>query len=168
MTRIQLLRHAKSSWEEPALDDRERPLAPRGRRATRRLAGWLAASGVRPQLVLCSPAVRARETLDGVLDALGSPELVVDETLYHASSSALLARIRALPDAIGDVVLVGHNPGLAEFCLDLARPGPLRRRVALKLPTGALAVLEAEVDGWAAVEPGGATLVELVLPRGLD
>jgi phosphohistidine phosphatase len=165
--RLHLLRHAKSSWDDAALDDHARPLAPRGHKATRRLARWIAEHDVRPELVLCSPATRARETLDGVHEALGSPRTVEDERIYHASSAELLDRLGELADAMAEVMLVGHNPGLADLCLLLARPGPLRDRVAENLPTGALATLVVEMDGWSALAPGTAELRSLVLPREL-
>jgi phosphohistidine phosphatase len=163
---LHLLRHAKSSWDDPALDDRARPLSPRGRKAAARLARWLDGHDVRPQLVLCSPAVRATSTLDLVLAALGSPEASVEEALYLAPVDVLLARARSLPETLPGALLVGHNPGLAELCL-LARPGPERDRVlADGLPTGALVTLV--LDGpWHALAPGGAGLVRLVLPREL-
>ena len=167
MKRLRLLRHAKSSWDEPGLDDRARPLAPRGRKATRRLARWIAENDVRPGLVLCSPALRARETIDPLLDALGTPEVVIDERLYHASASGLLHCVRELADTLDEVLLVGHNPGLADLSLMLARPGALRDRVAAKLPTGAFATLEADAGRWSAIGPATADLVGLVLPREL-
>ena len=166
--RLRLLRHAKSSWDEPGLDDRERPLAPRGRKATRRLARWITEHDVHPGLVVCSPAVRARETLDPLLDALGSPEVEADERLYHASAAELLDRVRELGDELDDVLLVGHNPGFADLSLMLARPSTHRDRVAEKLPTGALVTLDASVERWSEVGPDTADLVDLVLPRELD
>jgi phosphohistidine phosphatase len=165
--RLHLLRHAKSSWEDPSLADRDRPLAPRGQKAARRLARWAEAHELRPELVVCSPALRATQTLDRVLRALGSPEVVVEEPVYHASAEALLARVRTLPASIGSAVLVGHNPGLMELCLLLARSGEARDRVAENLPTGALVTLELDVDGWADARPGCAELTEVVLPREL-
>jgi phosphohistidine phosphatase len=165
--RLRLLRHAKSSWDEPRLDDRDRPLAPRGRKATDRLAIWIAAHEVAPDLVVCSPAVRARETIDPLLGGLGSPEVVIEDRLYVASASGLLERVRDLADTLEEVMFVGHNPGLAELGLLLARRGVLRDRVAAKLPTGALVTLEADVSRWSAIGPGTADIVGLVLPREL-
>jgi phosphohistidine phosphatase len=165
--RLVLLRHAKSSWEDPRLDDHERPLARRGRTATRRLSRWIATHDITPDVVVCSPAVRARATIEPLLDALGGPRLVLDERLYHASASRLLGLLRELDDGVDEVVLVGHNPGLADLCVVLARPGPHRERVAVKLPTGALVTLHADVAAWAAVGPETAAIVDLVLPREL-
>ena len=165
--RLRLLRHAKSSWDEPRLDDLDRPLAPRGRTATDRLAVWIAAHEVAPDLVVCSPAVRARETIDPLVGALGAPEVVIDDRLYLASVSVLLDRVRELADSLEEVLFVGHNPGLADLGLLLARRGALRDRVAAKLPTGALVTLEADVPGWSAIGPATAEIVGLVLPREL-
>jgi phosphohistidine phosphatase len=165
--RLYLLRHAKSAWDDPALRDRDRPLAPRGRKATKRVAHWAKKHGVRPQLVVCSSAVRARQTLEGVLPGLGEPTVRVEVSLYAAVADTLLARVRALPEEVDDAMLVGHNPGLMELLLLLAAPGPLRERARENLPTGALAELEIDVGRWADTSLGAARLIELVLPREL-
>ena len=165
--RLYLLRHAKSAWDDPALRDRDRPLAPRGRKAAKRVRRWTKENDVRPQLVVCSSAVRAQETLQRVLPGLGEPTVWVEVTLYAASAETLLARVRALPEEVDEAMLVGHNPGLMELLLLLAAPGRLRKRARKNLPTGALAELETEVGRWADVEPGAARLTELVLPRKL-
>jgi phosphohistidine phosphatase len=165
--RLHLLRHAKSSWDDGALRDRDRPLAPRGRRATRRIASWARKHDVRPQLVVSSSAVRARETLQGVLPGLGKPEVWIEIALYAASAETLLERVHALPDEAEEAMLVGHNPGLGDLLLLLAEPGELRERAEAKVPTGALATLEADIECWADLEPGGARLVSFVVPRQL-
>jgi phosphohistidine phosphatase len=163
--RLHLLRHAKSSWDDDALRDRDRPLAPRGRRATTRIATWAQNHDIRPQLVVCSSAVRARETLQGVLPALGNPEVWIEVALYAASAETLLERVHALPDEAVEAMLVGHNPGLGDLLLLLAAPGELRERAEAKVPTGALATLEANIERWADLEPGGAQVVSFVVPR---
>lgn len=163
MTRLHLLRHAKSSWGDAGLDDHERALAPRGRRAAAAMARWMDEHDVRPQLVLCSTARRTRETLERVLPALGAPEILYEDGLYHADARALLERLLALPDGIEEALLVGHNPGLQELSALLAAPGPERDRMAAKLPTGALVSLVVR-----ALEPGGATVTAFVTPRELD
>jgi phosphohistidine phosphatase len=165
--RLHLLRHAKSSWDDPALGDHERPLAPRGRRATVRIARWMREHDVRPELVVCSSAVRARETLAGVLAELEEPEVRIEDELYAASAEALLGRVRALPDEVEDAMLVGHNPGLGNLLLLLAEPRGLRERAIEKVPTGALATLEADVARWSDLVPGETRLIAFVVPREL-
>jgi phosphohistidine phosphatase len=168
MKRLHVFRHAKSSWDDPALADRDRPLAPRGRKAAKAMARWAEAHELRVDLVVCSPALRATQTLDRVVDALGSPEVAIEEGVYHAWAEQLLARVQALPPAVDDAMLVGHNPGLHELCLLLARPGGERERLEENLPTGALATLELDVDEWSASAAGCAELTKLVLPRDLS
>jgi phosphohistidine phosphatase len=162
-----LLRHAKSSRDDGTLSDRDRPLAPRGRRATKRLARWARKHDVRPQLVVSSSAVRARETLSGVREGLGDPEVWIEVALYAASVETLLERVRTLPDEAEEAMLVGHNPGLAALVLLLAEPGELRDRAEAKVPTGAIATLEADIASWSELEPGRARLVSFVVPRAL-
>ena len=111
--------------------------------------------------------MRAQETLRGVLPGLGEPEVWVEVALYAASGGTLLERVRALPDEAEEAMLVGHNPGLGDLLLLLAQPGELRERAEAKVPTGALATLEADVERWAEIEPGGARLVSFVVPREL-
>src|ERR1700730_9963575 len=90
-----VLRHAKSSWDEPGLDDHERPLAPRGRRATNLIAKYLASAQIEPALVLCSSARRTRETLDAVTPG---GVVAIEPDLYSADASAILERLRRVPD----------------------------------------------------------------------
>jgi phosphohistidine phosphatase len=158
--RIYLLRHAKSSWDDPTLEDHERPLAPRGLKATKRLAGWIEANAVHPGLVLCSSAVRAQETLSRLAAALGSPAVTVEDGLYLASSDALLGRVMAVPGTVLELLVVGHNPGLEDLCSALGS-------VPTALPTGALATLGGELEQWADLAPGALSLLDIVLPRNL-
>jgi phosphohistidine phosphatase len=165
--RLHLLRHAKSSWDDPALRDRDRPLAPRGQKAVARIERWVREHDVRPQLVLCSDARRARETLEGVLSGLDAPDVRIEEGLYAASAQTIVERLRSLPHQVDEVMLVGHNPGLADVLLLLAEPGELRERAQAKVPTGALATVEGELAGWSELEPGCARLVSFVVPRDI-
>lgn len=166
MTRtVFLLRHAKSSWAEQ-LPDAERPLAPRGERAAAAIAGYLRDRGIRPALVLCSPARRTRQTLAAIESSLDCPVEIRDE-LYGAWESQLLECLRALPDSVGSVLLIGHNPGIEELALSLASHGARLDELAAKFPTGALATLELDRHRWADVRPGDAELVAYVVPREL-
>jgi phosphohistidine phosphatase len=165
--RVYVLRHAKSSWDEPGLSDHERPLAPRGRRAAKAMARHLREAGIDPGLVLCSTAKRARQTLQRIEPAVGRRSVHVEDGLYGAGAAALLERLHAVPDPVGSVMVIGHNPGLQDLILGLAQPGPLRDEVAAKYPTAALATLAADVVSWPDLRPGGAQLVAFVRPRDL-
>ena len=164
---LYVLRHAKSSWSDPGLDDQERPLAPRGQQAVKLLAEYVRTNGIRPEQVLVSPAKRTRETLEGV--APGG-EVIIEPELYSATAASLLERLRRLPDDVGSVMLIGHNPAVQALVLGLADKGssdPSRlESAAEKFPTGALATLELDAP-WAELRPGGAALTELVRPRDL-
>jgi phosphohistidine phosphatase len=164
-----VLRHAKSSWDDPGLGDHERPLAPRGRRAALQIAAHLRAHEIAPALVLCSPARRTVQTLEAV--APGGKTLIEPE-LYAASASALLARLRQVPNVTTSVMLIGHNPGLQMLVLALAgdrtptREDPTRAAVANKFPTAALATLSLD-GGWSDLQAGGAELTGYVRPKDL-
>jgi phosphohistidine phosphatase len=137
MLTLYLLRHAKSSWDDPGLADHDRPLAPRGLRNAEALAAHLRAAGIVPGLVLCSTAQRARETLAAVLPAFdGETEILVERRLYGASAGALLERLHAVPEAVGSTMVVAHNPGLEELASRLAGDAAPER-----LPTAALVEL---------------------------
>ena len=168
MKRVYVLRHAKSSWEDAALADHDRPLAARGRRAATAMCAHLHAQGVDPDLILCSTAVRTRETLERIEPALRGQETSVERALYGASADALIARLRQLPTECASVLLIGHNPGLQDLALELARPRPERDAVAAKFPTAALATLEARIASWRELGTGTADLVAFVRPRDLE
>lgn len=163
--RLYLLRHAKSSWKDTSLSDHDRPLAGRGRRATKAIALHLREQGIEPELVLCSTARRARETLEGIEPALGTAALCLEDDLYAAGASALLERLRSVPDAVGSVMLIGHDPGLHDLALTLA---PTATELAAKYPTGALATLQFSGASWRDLDRDAAELVALVRPRDLE
>jgi phosphohistidine phosphatase len=165
MRTLYLLRHAKSSWDDPALADHERPLAPRGRRDARRIAKHLRRRGITPALVLCSSAVRTQETLDLLRPALAEVAVQVEEQLYGASSETLLERIHSLPDEVGSLLLIGHNPGLQDLALALASSGAELERLEAKFPTAALATLA--LARWSSLGPGDAELVSYLVPKQL-
>ena len=116
-------------------------------------------------VVLCSSAVRTRQTLDAILPSLGGePAVEIEDGLYGAWSDALLDRIRAVPAAAGSVLLIGHNPGISDLALVLAGGDTARLRDGF--PTGALATLAVAAE-WAALDAGGAELTAFVVPREL-
>ncbi|NUR14462.1 MAG: histidine phosphatase family protein [Bradyrhizobium sp.] len=171
MKRLAILRHGKSSWADAGMDDFERPLSDRGRKAAGRVGEELKARKLHFDLVLASAATRVRETVAGVGEEykLG-PDVRFDDELYGASEEMLLAVIRALPEKMQSALIVGHNPGLEQVVAALTRndAAGLRDRVEGKFPTAALAVIDLPVEQWEAVEVGVGTIVELIVPRELD
>jgi phosphohistidine phosphatase len=168
MKRLFLLRHAKSSWKDSSLPDRERPLAGRGKRASKAMAAYVREHDIEPALVLCSAATRARQTLDRVAPGFGNaPEVRIESELYEASAAELLGRLQRVDEDVPSVMLVGHNPSMERLALDLANGGADLAELAAKYPTGALATLE--FDGpWSELEPDAARLAGFVKPRDLE
>ncbi len=164
--RLYLLRHAKSSWKDQRLADHERPLAGRGRRAAKAIRRHVKEQGIDPELVLCSTAKRARQTLEGIEPALGRGAVRVEAELYGAGSAALLARLQHVPARVRSVMVIGHNPALQDLALLLARDGSTELEV--KFPTAALATLAFRGPSWAVLDRGKADLIEFVRPRDLD
>jgi len=168
MRTVFLLRHAKSSWADSTLSDIERPLAPRGERAAQKIAAYVRKRKIRPTLVLCSPSVRTRRTLEAIRPSLGKKCAVeFRSALYGASSEELLRQLQALHDSVASAMLVGHNPGLQELALALAAHGPDVPRLEETFPTGALATLVVDCESWRALKTGEAELVDYVVPRDL-
>jgi phosphohistidine phosphatase len=156
-----LLRHAKSSWDDPALSDHDRPLAPRGRRAAPLIGAYLREHEIPISLVLCSSARRTQETVE-----LAQPggELLVEEGLYGASADELLTRLRRVPEEASVVMFVGHNPSISQLAVALlVDPAGLAGR---KYPTAALAWVSFE-GPWQSLAPGRAELTAFVIPREL-
>lgn len=162
--RLYVLRHAKSSWDDPGERDHERPLAPRGRRAVKLLARYLQDNQIRPELILCSTARRAVETLEGV-DPPG--ERAIESMLYGAGYDQVLDRLRQVPAERSSVMIVGHNPALQVLVLRLARSGEWLEEIRHKYPTGALATLEFAVP-WSDIAEGAGTLTSYVRPKALQ
>jgi len=165
MPRLYLLRHAKSSWDEPGLDDRSRPLTARGRKAARLAARYIEMQAIAPDLVLCSPAQRCQETLEPLRAAFAGPvQIDVEEELYGAGSGDLLRRLRKVPPETGSVMVIGHNPAIHELAVMLARGTDDLVRLRDKYPTAALATLSFTGD-WKDLGETAAVLEEFVVPR---
>ncbi|MDF3293586.1 SixA phosphatase family protein [Streptomyces silvisoli] len=164
--RIILLRHAKADW--PDVPDRDRPLAERGRKEAPAAGVWLAGTRIMPDLTLCSPAVRTRETWKLVAHELPQrPKTVYEERLYEASLGELIAVINETPEEAADLMLVGHNPGmhaLADALAGTVEGDALTRMARSGFPTSAIAVLTF-TGSWKSVEHGVGRLVEFWAPR---
>jgi phosphohistidine phosphatase len=132
------------------------------------MAKYIRRNKIRPALVLCSPSLRTRQTLEAIESSLGTGSQIESESeLYGASEEKLLQRLQALPESVDSVMLIGHNPGLQELALMLASRGADLRRLKEKFPTGALATLVADGEDWTGLGPGDAELVDYVVPRKL-
>lgn len=168
--RILLLRHAKSSWDEPGRDDFDRPLAPRGRRAAAVMGVYLRDEDMIPDLVLCSAARRAAETWEIAAHELPRvPAVEHDPSLYMAPAERLLKRLKKLPAAVETVLVIGHEGGVDALARRLVRDGaaPLRKRLGEKYPTAALVAIAVSLDDWAMLAEKSGTLTCFAAPKDL-
>lgn len=171
MKTLLLLRHAKSSWSNPAARDHDRRLTTRGHQAATSMGGLLRQHGLVPELAVISPARRARETWERVLPELrAAPEAKTEDRLYMAEPPTLLRIVHDVPASADTVLLIGHNPGLERFAAQLAgsAEGDARQRMAKKFPTAALAVLRFDLANWAGVKPSSGRLDAFFTPRETD
>jgi phosphohistidine phosphatase len=167
---LYLLRHAKSSWQDKAMADFDRPLNKRGLQARIDIAQYMDRMGYRPDVILCSTAKRAAMTLEPVRQAAGGAcKVTMDEGLYLADPKALAHRVAEIKPAHKSVMLIGHNSGMHMLALALAAPSatPAFTTLQLKFPTAALCVLQTTQSGWKPVAPNSYRLVDFVLPREL-
>ncbi len=170
MRTVSLYRHAKSSWDDPSLEDFDRGLSPRGEAAAPAMGHYIRHNALVPELVLLSPALRARETfLRSFGEGDDTPSLRLDERLYHASSATMLDLLRNLPPDTTHVMVLGHNPGLHALALDLFSQGASDAADALcrKFPTCGLAVIDMDLDDWTALGVGDGHLRLFMTPKTL-
>jgi phosphohistidine phosphatase len=166
MKTLSLLRHAKSSWGDAALADFDRPLNARGVKAARAMGAELSRLGIGFDRVIASPAARVVGTIAELAEGGCALAPDYDRRIYLASTRQLLEIVRAADDA-DRLLLIGHNPGMAELALLLSRAGPLREEVSGKYPTGALAELSFEIESWRDLAPGAGRLARFIRPRDL-
>jgi phosphohistidine phosphatase len=173
---IHLLRHGKSSWKDTGIDDFDRPLAGRGRRAAAAMGHYLRRHHIEPAHILCSPAQRTRQTLEGLQDEIGAAiPTRFERSIYMAEPGLLLRRLKGLSDSLPSAMIIGHNPGMEQLAAMLVGDDggeddderELRRLMAEKFPTGSLAVIAAEVEHWHDLQPGCGRLQRFVRARDL-
>jgi phosphohistidine phosphatase len=160
-----LMRHAKSSWEDPALDDHARPLNGRGRRGAAAIGAWLAEQGLRPEEVLSSDSQRTRETWAQLSAGWpGAPAPRWQRALYHADVPEMLAALQAAEAP--SVMLIGHNPGIACLAHHLAADAPAHDRWE-DVPTAATWVADLTAPSWDRIAPHSARTRAFIVPRDL-
>lgn len=181
MKRLHFLRHAKSSWSSPELEDFDRPLAERGQRAAAAMAQALAGRGLRVDLVLVSPARRSRQTFDALCPLFDGVPVRFEQCLYVFSAARLLDRLREVPDEVASVLVIGHNPAMHELAMALTdrqenerpegeREGPPPDALSGlrdKFPTAAYALMSCAIDHWGDLAPGVGRLDAFIRPRDL-
>lgn len=158
---LTLVRHAKSSWKDPDLADHERPLNKRGERDAPEMGRRLAARGRCPDLMVTSPAVRAKVTAETVAEAVGYrvEDIVEDERIYEANAGELLEVIRELDDSHHHVMLFGHNPGFTHLVNRLAEDA------VDNVPTCGVVQLEHVGESWSEVGRLGSMSMEFDYPK---
>jgi phosphohistidine phosphatase len=173
MRQLLLLRHAKSSWDDAAMPDRDRPLNARGRRSAAAMRQAMHDLGLAPDMVLVSTARRTLETLEALEPWDDTPLIDPMESLYLADAMQLTAALHGVAETVRSVLLIGHNPGLHDLAMSLAGPRALRsgggneRALVAGFPTGTLA--EFVVAGsWWDLREGGGRLVRFLTPRMLE
>lgn len=167
MKRLILLRHAKSSWAVPGLDDHDRPLNERGQRDAPRIGAWLVREGYVPDAALVSTAVRTRATWEALGQAFAAVPVILRSDIYEAAPASLLSALQTAAPEVACVLMLGHNPGigaLAQMLLD----APPREPAFLKFPTAATAVIDLDCPTWAEAAPGTGRLGAFVTPALLD
>jgi phosphohistidine phosphatase len=161
MKTLTLVRHAKSSWNDTSLSDRDRPLNKRGKRDAPEMGQRITAAGIRPSLIVSSPAVRAWTTAKIIADQIGYPRefLQRDSALYLASVNGILDVIVAQDAGFNNVMLVGHNPGFTDFANYLV-PG-----LTNNIPTAGVVCVELDTDDWSLYDKPDVNLVLYDFPK---
>ncbi|HAT86576.1 MAG TPA: hypothetical protein DCS30_11900 [Rhizobiales bacterium] len=170
MLRLYLLRHAKSSWANPALADYDRPLNKRGRNDMPNLARYMIEQSYQPERILCSGAMRTRQTLAVILPGLKSDTSIqLLNALYEGYAPDYLIQLRQHAQNSHSLMIIGHNTGMQEIALRLISQGnpELIADIETKFPTGALAVLDFDVASWNDISAQKATLTDFIKPRDL-
>lgn len=157
-----VMRHAKSSWDNPAWSDHDRPLNERGLHDAPRMGHWIEEQGGAPSLIISSTATRARDTAERVADAchyLGN--IVLEPRLYHATPSDWKDVVRSLPDSHYRILCVGHNPGLEEL---------LRKWTGeiVEMPTAAVAVADLHISAWSDYDRHHVSVTSVSRPKEID
>ncbi|MFN0184685.1 MAG: SixA phosphatase family protein [Aquabacterium sp.] len=168
MRQLLLMRHAKSSWDDPGLSDHARPLNPRGRAAAAAMRRMMREAGLAPDLVLVSSSRRTLQTLEALEPWDDTPLVEPMDALYLASPEQMLQAINSITETVRSVLILGHNPGMHDLAVRLAGTGEalIRHRLGEGFPSGALVEFSI-ASSWASLQEGDARLLRFVTPRDL-
>ena len=161
---LYLLRHAKSSWNDPGLNDHDRPLNKRGRHSAKMMATYHSRAEIKPDLVLCSTATRAKQTLDPIVKAINPSKIILERKIFVGAQQELWKQLWNIPKGTKSVLLIGHNPALQNLALELAQTGKPLPFKSEKFPTGAMASFRFR-GAWKALEPHTAELISFIAPK---
>lgn len=164
MKRLFLVRHAKSSWDDPSLDDIDRPLNNRGKRNAPEMGLRLRKQGIIPDLLISSPAKRAFTTAKKIAEEIGYPRknILIDDNLYHGSGNSMLAIMRSQKKNIRSLMLFGHNPGITDFANALCGIN------IYNIPTAGIVAIDFSLDGWEDVDYNAGELVFFDYPKKIQ
>ena len=161
---LYLVRHAKSSWSDASLSDRDRPLNGRGRKSAPNMGSRLAAGGHHPELIVSSPARRAFSTAKKIAKelAFNKSEIVTDESMYFSGTGGMVGMLESLDDRYGKVMIVGHNPAMTSL-LNL-----LSEASVYNMPTCAIALIAFDMASWSELGAVGGKLLVYDFPKNSD
>lgn len=167
---LYLLRHGKASKDYDAYVDFERPLIKRGKKDSKQMKKWLASNHIMPDLILCSPSVRTKETLEKVIKAFDNIEVLFVESLYLASADEILHLLQQVVSERRNILVIGHNPGFEDFVTNICDIGQSNdsavERIGNKFPTSSIACIEIE-GKWSDLGKAPAYLTEFIRPVDL-
>ena len=170
MRTLIFLRHAKSSWALPGVDDFDRPLNERGNKAAPKMANWLISKSIKPDVIICSSAKRTSETLAHIQPAFDqSTATIMEPNLYLASSERLFESAAALDDTVQTAMLLGHNPGMHDAALSALTAANRREsgEMRSRFPTCACAIISLPINRWSEITTDIGELNAYMTPRGL-
>lgn len=159
-----ILRHAKSCWDSPAPTDHDRPLAPRGQKASSIIGKWLVSEGHEPKIVLCSTAQRARQTWDLVQMQLNKPEIVKFMHEIYLYGTQEIMHLVQQQGQLSPLMVVGHNPAIGEFAIHMLK-NISHHKDFYRYPTAAVTVCEFQANSWSDVHPNTGQLLGFTVPR---
>lgn len=163
MKQLLILRHAQALSTPSGGTDKDRALSPQGKDDTRALGATMSHKDIKPDIVLCSPAVRTRQTVEGVMEAVPVAKTEYPEAFYNAAPETYINAAQGVSDGANSLLIVGHNPGIHMFAASMADPdSPLMDRLAMSYAPATLSILEFEADHWADIAAGQGKLLAVL------